>query len=231
LNSAAVSAPGASEEQVMSMKLHAFPHSPRSFKALVVASHLGLDCEVCLCDLTKGQQKSPEYTVLNPNQKAPTLEDGALKLWESNAIIVHLAGSAPESGLLPSDPSERADVMRWLFWESTTWDPACAILAFERVVKPFLGIGAPDPVEVEKGLEKFNAAASILDEQLRGRAFVCGDSVSLADFSLAAALILEQAAQLPLASYPEIRRWSASMAALPAWSATLALQTPPSAAS
>jgi len=214
----------------MKLKLHAFPLSPRSFKVLAVANHLGLEYDLMFCDLTKGEQRRPEFGAINPNHKLPALEDGDFKLWESNAIILYLAYLKPEGGLLPQDGRARADVAQWSFWESTTWDPACAILAFERAVKAILGLGAPDPVEVEKGLQKFNAAAAILDAHLKGRQFVCGERLTLADFALGSALILEQPAQLPLAPYAEIKRWRAQLAALPAWSATLALQTAPAAA-
>jgi glutathione S-transferase len=212
----------------MKLKLHAFPLSPRSFKVLAVAAQLGVEHELCFCDLTKGEQRG--LGGVNPNYKVPALEDREFKLWESNAIIEYLASLKPESGLVPTDARARADVLRWMFWESTTWDPAIAILAFERGVKGLLGLGAPDPVEIEKGTQRVNAAAAILDAHLQGRAFVCGDRVTLADFALGSALVLEQMAQLPLAPYAEIKRWGAQLNVLPGWQAALALRTAPAAA-
>lgn len=208
----------------MSLRLHAFPPSPRAFKTLVVAHHLGIDYELVLCDLTKGDQKSASYSALNPNQKMPSLEDGGFTLWESNAIIQYLATKKPEAGLLPADERGRADVARWQFWESTTWDPACAILVYERAVKRFFGGGAPDPVEVEKGLQRFHRAAGVLDAHLKGRSYVCGDRLTLADFAVGADLTMAEAAQLPLENYGEIRRWSGMLAGLPAWKKTRAMQ-------
>jgi glutathione S-transferase len=117
-----------------------------------------------------------------------------------------------------------------MFWESTTWDPAVAILAFERGVKALLGLGAPDPVEIEKGTQKVNAAFAILDAHLKGREFVCGDRLTLADFALGSALVLEQMAQLPLAPYAEIKRWGAQLGALPGWQTAQQLRTPSAAA-
>ena len=209
----------------MSLTLHAFPPSPRSFKVLAVAHHLGIDYQFAFCDLTKGAQKAAAYTALNPNQRVPALEDGDFSLWESNAIIQYLATRKPEANLLPMDERGRADVARWQFWESTTWDPACAILVFERAVKRFFGGGAPDPVEVEKGLQRFHRAAGVLEGHLKGRKYVC-DQLTLADFSLGADLTMAEAAQFPLENYGEIRRWSAMLAELPAWKKTRAMQTP-----
>ena len=208
----------------MSLTLHAFPPSPRSFKVLAVAHHLGIDYQFAFCDLTKGAQKAAAYTALNPNQRVPALEDGDFSLWESNAIIQYLATRKPEANLLPMDERGRADVARWQFWESTTWDPACAILVFERAVKRFFGGGAPDPVEVEKGLQRFHRAAKVLEAHLRGRAYVCGDRLTLADFALAADLTMAEPAQLPLEGYGEIRRWAGRLADLPAWQRTREMQ-------
>ena len=211
----------------MSLTLHAFPPSPRSFKVLVVAHQLGIDYKFALCDLTKGAQKAAAYTALNPNQRVPALEDGDFQLWESNAICQYLANKRPEAGLFPGEERARADVTRWQFWESTTWDPACVILVYERAVKKFFGGGAPDPVEVEKGLQRFHRAAGVLDGHLKGRKYVCGNQLTLADFSIGADLTMAEQAQLPLENYGEIRRWSAMLAELPAWKKTRAMQTPP----
>ncbi|HVZ98713.1 MAG TPA: glutathione S-transferase family protein [Caulobacterales bacterium] len=208
----------------MSIKLHVFPHSPRAFKVLAVAHQLGLDYELKFCDLLKGGAKTPEFTALNPNQKMPVIEDAGLKLWESNAICCYLAAQKPEGGLVPEDMNAHALMLQWMFWESTTWDPACAILAFENAIKPLLGIGAPDPAEVEKGETKVRAAAAILDAHLANRAYMLGDRLSLADFSLGADLIIEDMARLPLAPFANIRRWRATLAQLPGWKAALAMR-------
>lgn len=145
-------------------------------------------------------------------------------------MIQYLASMKPEAGLFPKDERERTNVVQWMFWESTTWDPAIAILAFELGVKGLLGLGAPDPVEVEKGTQRVNAAAAILDAHLKGRKFVCGDQLTLADFSLGSALVLDGMIQLPLGPYAEIKRWGAQLAALPAWQAVQALRRAPAAA-
>lgn len=213
----------------MGLKLHAFPQSPRGFKVLAVANHLGLDYEFCFCDLTKGDQKQAWFTAINPNQRMPALEDGDFTLWESNAIIQYLASKRP-GALAPTDAQGAADVARWMFWESTTWDPACAILAFERIVKPFFSGESPDPSEVERGLAKFAFAAGILEGHLACRDYVCGEAPSLADFSVASGLVIADRAQYPLGAYPQIRRWGARMAELPAWRAAMALQQQPVAA-
>src|SRR6201999_2627006 len=154
------------QERDMTLKIHAFSASPRAYQALSYAAHIGVAYEFVLCALTKGAQKTPEFTALNRNQRMPVLEEDGWSLWESNAIVQYLADKA---GAMPADAHVRADVNRWMFWESAHWDQACAILIFENFVKAMFGRGAPDLVEVEKGLAQFDRAAQVLDAHLKGR--------------------------------------------------------------
>ena len=142
--------------------------------------------------------------------RMPTLKDGDFVMWESNAINQYLASQKPESGLLPTDEKARLDVTRWQFWDLAHWDPACAVFVFEYLVKPvLLGINEQDPAALAKGTKSFNRAATVLDGQLKGRKFVTGDTLTLADFALGAPLIYADAIHLPLAPYAEIKRWYA----------------------
>jgi len=203
------------------MKLYVFPPSPRAFRVLAVANHLGLRYETHIVDLSKGEQLTPEYGALNPNKRIPALEDDGFVLWESNAIIQYLASKKPESGLYPADPRKQADISRWLFWDAAHWDSSCAILIFERVVKKIFNRGQPDEVEIAKGIERFHRAAAVLDAQLRGHKYVTGTNLTVADFALGASVNLAQMAEFPLQPYAEIRRWHAELSELPAWKKSL----------
>ena len=149
-------------------------------------------------------------------------------LWESSAILQYLALKKPEAGLLPIDERGRLDVTRWQFWDVAHWDPACATFLFEYIAKPLvLGINEPDMATLEKSTEQFHRIAKVLEGRLRGRSFVTGDRLTLADFSIAAPLVYAERAHLPLGEYGEIRRWFAAVSALPAWQKTLLTPCPP----
>ncbi len=215
----------------MTIELYVFPPSPRAFKVMAVANHLGLDWTLRMIDLRKGDQKTPQYAALNPNMRMPTLKEGDYVLWESNAIAQYLAAKRPDSGLWPKDESARRDVTRWQFWDLAHWDPACAVFAFEYVAKPLmLGVNEPDMAAIAKGTESFHRAAKVLDGQLKDRKFVTGDTLTLADFSLGAAMNLAAMAHYPLESYGEIKRWFSVLSALPAWQRTLAQAAIPATA-
>ena len=199
------------------MKLHVFPPSPRATKVIALADHLGLDCELEIVNLFQGEQHAPKFAALNPNERMPVLEDGDFVLWESNAILFYLASKKPSSGLWPADAQGKADVIRWLSWESAHWFPACASLAFERVVKKLAGQGDPDPVAVAKGIQEFHKCAPVLNAHLKGRQWLVGSQLTIADFAIGATLVLADSAGYPLEGYGEIPRWYRGLAALPAW--------------
>jgi glutathione S-transferase len=215
----------------MTIELYVFPPSPRAFKVMAVANHLGVDWTLRPVDLVKGEQKSPEFAALNPNMRMPVLKDGDYVLWESNAIGQYLAGKKPGSGLLPNDERARLDVTRWQFWDLAHWDPACATFVFEYVVKPVvLANGEPDMVAIARGTEAFYRVADVLNGHLKGKKYVTGDMLTLADFSLGSAMTLAELAHYPVASYGEIKRWYSTLSALPAWQKTLAQCAVPTAA-
>jgi glutathione S-transferase len=204
-------------------ELYVFPPSPRAFKVMAIANYLGIDPALRVIDLIKGEQKSPQYAALNPNMRMPTLKDGDYVLWESNAIMQYLAAKTPGSGLLPADEKGRLDVTRWQFWDLAHWDPACAVFIFENVVKSVvLKSGEPDAAALAKGTESFHRAASVLNGQLKGKKFVTGDTLTVADFSLGAPMNLADMARFPVEPYGEIKRWYGTLRALPAWQKTLA---------
>src|SRR5215831_4974016 len=214
----------------MTIELYVFPPSPRAFKVLAVANHLGLDHEIRFLDLPKGAHKTPQYAALNPNVRMPTLKDGDYVLWESNAIGQYLAGKKPDAGLLPQDERGRLDVARWQFWDMAHWDPVCAVFAFEYVAKPIvLGIGEPDMAAIAKGTEAFHRVAKVLDGQLKGKKFVTGDTLTLADFALGPAMNLAEIAHFPVEPYGEIKRWYRTLSALPVWQKTQAQCAMPTA--
>jgi len=159
------------------MKLYVLPPSPRALKVIALKNYLDLDCEMRLVDLRKGDQLTPEYIAMNPNHKMPVLEDNGFVLWESNAILFHLASKKPHSGLWPSDPKRQADVFRWLAWESAHWDSeACGAVGYEKVSKTVLGLGPAEPLFVTRGEQNFNRFASVLNQSLKGREWLTGVS-------------------------------------------------------
>ena len=209
------------------MKLYGFPPSPNTWKVHAVAAHLGIPLEFELVDLTK--PRTPDYLAINPTGRTPTLVDGDFTLSESNAIMQYLA-SRTSNSLWPDNVRTRADIVRWQSWQLAHWSAdACLPLIFQRLVKKFLNLGAPDEAVVAKATECFNREARMLDAHLAKQPYLVGDAVTLADFGVAASLFYAKEGELPLASYPDIQDWFGRISALPAWRDT-APQRPAAAA-
>jgi len=204
------------------MKLYVLPPSPRAFKVIALKNHLGIECEVQLVDLSKGEQFTPKYIAMNPNSKMPVLEDDGFVLWESNAILLYLASKKPHSGLWPTDPKDQADVVRWLAWESAHLDAeSCGMVGFEKVSKGVLGLGAADPAFIARGEDNFARFAVVLNESLKGRKWLTGEELTIADFSVGSWVPAAERLQLPVGKFSEIARWYDALASLPAWRASM----------
>jgi glutathione S-transferase len=160
---------------------------------------------------------------MNPNNKQPMLEDKGFVLWESNAILFYLATKVPQSGLWPSAVRHQADVLRWLVWQSAHWDAeSWGMVMYEKVSKAVLGLGPPDPAFIARGEQNFARFAAALNESLKGRRWVTGNALTIADFSIGAFVPAAQRLHLPVAEFPDITRWYEGLALLPAWQESLA---------
>jgi glutathione S-transferase len=188
--------------------------SPR--KACAVAKYLNSPVEYIYVDLGKGEHKTPAFLKLNPNGKVPALEDGDVKLWEADAIICHLARKAG-SDLWPRSEQDQTDVMRWLSWNAQHYTRHGGTLYFEHLIRPRFNLGPTDDAEVADAQKWFRQFSAVLNDHLRGRDYVVGDTLSVADFAVAIALPYAEKAKIPVGEFPEIVRWHARMNELPAW--------------
>ena len=197
------------------MKLYYYETlNPR--KACAVAKYLKAPVEYVRVDLGKGEHRTPEFRAINPNGKVPALSDGETNMWESNAIMCYLAEKAG-ADLWPGDDARRIDVVRWLIWDTAHFSRHGGNLYFEHIIKRKFSLGDPDPATVAEATKYFRQYAAVLDSHLRGRKFLVGDSLTVADFAVAATLPYAEDAKLPVAEFPEIQRWHQRMNELEAW--------------
>jgi glutathione S-transferase len=121
----------------------------------------------------------PDYLQISPFGRVPAYVDGDLRLFESAAIVMHVADTNPESGLLPPVGSpDRAHAYRWLVYLTNTLQPT------------YLNWFYPDRVGVEDDAVKEHAARELeeifawIDGQLVGRDYLVGDALTGADLFL-----------------------------------------------
>ena len=202
------------------MKIYADPITVNCKKVLAGLDLIGAPYELVYVDFFKGQHKEEPYISLNPNASVPAMVDGDLVLWESNAILQYASDKVGNQAVYPKDLQARADINRWLLWESSSWFPACYVYIVENCVKPLLG-GSPDAAVLKAQDDQFHKLAGILNQRLAQQEWIAGDQVTIADIALAAPMHLHGWARLPLDQHQHVRRWiTNSIEALPCWKKT-----------
>ncbi|MCK5498614.1 MAG: glutathione S-transferase family protein, partial [Gammaproteobacteria bacterium] len=119
--------------------------------------------------------------------------------------------------LYPDDLRRQADIDRWMCWNIAHWSPACGVYVFEYLVKNFLNLGDPDPVELKKGDELFFRFAEVLDDHLKDRKWLVGNDVTLADYAVGSFLDHVEVAHMPIDNFKHIQRWYTDIEALESW--------------
>ena len=180
------------------MLLHSFFITPNNRKVEAFIKHFDLDVEIHQVNFRDKENQTDEFLAMNPMGKVPVLVDGDLNLWESNAILTYLATLFPETNTLPIDPKGRADVDRWLHWQSCHLMPAMGKLKTGE---------EKDPVALLDPLFK------VLDIQLSDKEYVCG-KLSVADFAIAAYTLTKLGRTLDYSAYPDFSAWRERVAQL-----------------
>ena len=202
------------------MQIFADPITVNCRKVLAGLDFLDAPFERVHVDYFQGAQKEAAYIAINPNASVPAMKDGDFVLWESNAILQYAADKLGRDSAYPRDLRTRADINRWLLWESSSWFPSCYVFLVENCVKPLLG-AAPDPAVLDAQAAQFHKLAGILDARLAGQPWVAGDQPTIADIALAAPMHMHAEQQLPLADHPNLKRWMTErVEALPCWQKT-----------
>ncbi len=163
------------------MKLYEFAPT-RSIRVRWTLQELGVPFETVTVNLGAGEHRSEEFLKINPAGKLPALVDGDVVLTESVAIVLYLAEKYPDKKLMPADLRERAQAYRWLLFTITELEqPLWRIARHSNIYPPEKRL----PAEIELARGDFPPMAQVVEDHMRGREFVVGDRVTVADFVLA----------------------------------------------
>lgn len=163
------------------MKLYEFAPT-RSIRVRWTLQELGVPFEAVTVNMMAGEHRSPEFLKINPAGKLPALVDGDFVLTESIAAALYLAEKYPDKGLMPKDLRERAQVYRWLLFTTTEIEqPLWRIARHSNIYPPEKRL----PADIELARGEFPPMAQVLEDHMRGREFIVGDHVTVADFVLA----------------------------------------------
>jgi glutathione S-transferase len=193
--------------------LHEYAASGNCYKVRLTAALVGVPLERREYDIMKGETRTPEFLAnVNANGRIPVLQVGDRFIPESNAASYYVADG---SSLIPTDPFDHADMLRWLFWEQYNHEPNIATLRFWM---GWLGLeklsGAQReqmPIKRKAG----NEALKLMDDHLNGRDWFVGEGITLADICLFAYTHVADEADFDLELYPNVIRWMEQIMTLP----------------
>lgn len=195
--------------------LHEDPRSGNCYKIRLTAALLGIAMERIPYDILKGETRTPEFLrTVNANGRIPVLQVGNRFLPESNAACWYLA---EDSQLLPDSRFERADMLRWMFFEQYNHEPNIATLRFW-----LLFVGERSLSEVQRSQIPIKRAAgeaalAVMEEHLASREWLVGGDASLADIALFAYTHVCEAGGFRLDDYPAVCAWLGRVKALPGY--------------
>jgi glutathione S-transferase len=194
------------------LKLYYVPKT-RALRVRWMLEELEVPYELVRLDITKKEQKTPEYLRVHPLGHVPALVDGDLTLFESAAIVEHLADRFPEKRLAPPVGSaERGIYYQWIAFFLTEIEPQANLLARHA---RFLPEAERVPAVAETALRKLGEAFEVLERALAGRDHLVGERFTAADLLLGSGLGLARAQGL-LAGHPALEAYTARVFDRPA---------------
>jgi glutathione S-transferase len=192
------------------MLLYDSPVSGNCYKVRLLLAHLGLPYERRTVDVIDRSNRRELLGELNPALRVPTLVlDDGRPLGESGAILWYLGEG---TRFVPDDAYERAQVLQWMFFEQYDLEPAIAVVRFWVAYS-----GRPEEFEPERPA-KMRAGERVLarlEEHLDGRAYLVGDSLTLADIAVYGYTHVAEEGGFSLEPYPAVRAWLDRVAAEP----------------
>ncbi|MBV6688004.1 glutathione S-transferase family protein [Xanthomonas euvesicatoria pv. euvesicatoria] len=160
-----------------------------------------------------GGNDTPAYRALNPNGVVPTLQDGALVLWESNAIVRYLAAQyAP--ALYPHSPPERALGDRWMDWTTSTFAGVFRDLFWGVLRTPE---HERDHVRIAAALAQSGELLARADAALAQQPYLSGEQFAMGDIPLGSFIYAWFEMPIERPELPHLRAWYERLRARPAY--------------
>lgn len=189
------------------MKLYDSLISANAYKVRLLLARLERAYERVDVDILAGEARTDAFRAKNVAHRVPLLElDDGTTLAESGAILALLAEGTP---WLPDDPLERAQVLRWVFFEQNMIEPSIAVLRFivrwgeaDEAVRTWLH---------GRGVEGLR----VLESHLADRPWLRGDHETIADLAVYGYTHVADEGGFDLEPFPAIRAWHARVAAHP----------------
>ena len=162
-------------------------------------------------DITKGEQRHPDYLALNPNGKVPTLTVDGAPMFEALAIEMWLGQTyGVKSGLWPAEGTpERLQAMAWSTWSYVTYGAQLVRLQAAN------DLGTPDDAHGTAARKGLDELLTVLDGRLNQHAWMLGDKYTLVDLIVASVIGYSTYIGAPVAAHPTTLAWLQKVQARP----------------
>lgn len=187
--------------------------SPNTRRVLFMLAECDAPHQLVTVDLMAAEHRADAYLALNASGRVPTLVDGELVLWESNAILGYLAEKFADKRLGGESAGERAEIARWMFMNAAHLSPSLARV-FAHTIR--LPEDQRLPRIVEEARADIERSLRALDRRLEGREHL-GERFSIAEVSIAPSLGIAPMLGVDLTPHPSVAAWIERITARPAW--------------
>jgi len=159
-----------------------------------------------------GLVREDDYLGRNPNGLVPLLEDGDVRLWESNVIVRYLCARYAPGRLYPEALAARFDAERWMDWQQTTFNPAGRNAFWQLVRTP---VEQRDEALVAASVAATEPLLAMLDMHLATQPFMAGETFTMADIPVGCEVHRWFALPLERPALPNVERWFRTLCELP----------------
>jgi glutathione S-transferase len=185
--------------------LHEYAASGNCYKVRLTAAIVGVHLDRREYDIMKGETRTPDFLRnVNANGRIPVLQIGDRFIPESNAAT-YFVGEG--SHLIPTDPFDHADMLRWMFFEQYNHEPNIATLRFWMKWIGLDNLSDLQRLQMPAKRQAGNAALKLMNEHLNGREWFVGEHMTLADICLFAYTHVAGDADFDLKLYPLVLEW------------------------
>ncbi len=185
--------------------------TPNGHKVSIALEELALPYSLKILDLSKGEQKLPEFLAINPNGRIPAIVDhdeGDFAVFESGACLMYLAEKT--GCLMPSDAKGRSRVVQWLMFQMGGIGP---MMGQANVFYRYF------PEKIQSVIDRYQGESKrlfrVLDGHLKDHEYLAGD-YSIADIANWSWVRTHRWSGVAVDDLPHLQRWLAQIRARPA---------------
>ena len=182
------------------IELYFWP-TPNGKKISIMLEECGLEYDVKPVDIGAGDQFSPEFLRISPNNRMPAIvdTDTGISVFEGGAILIYLAEKAEM--FLPTEQAARFDVLQWLFWQAGGLGPMAGQLSHFRSYTD-----DEHDYSLDRYTREYDRLLAVMDVRLRNREFLAGE-LSIADFASFPWVVPYERLGTDLDRFTNVRRW------------------------